>query len=321
MVILLVLCGEKYLGKLMTTSSEVSNMNAVKAFYSLEDDSVEVLIYGASHGRDGVDPKELYDKYGIGAFNRGGSWQTLSTTDLMIRDTFRTQSPKVILIETYFINHLAEDIDPEADVYYTKAVEMSEDKMEYLKNCFGGRLDRYLSYYFPLFTFHENWSSIGKGNFIPNSTVEYFIKNMGYNGGSNVDTEVEIGDYSTFRNKELKERSIEILDGIVDLCKKNNTEIIFFTIPYQGEYGYIETMTEYAEENGCTYINLFDKMDEIGISVEEDFRDSAHLNDSGAMKVSDYLGKYIVDHYEVTDMRLKSGNQWEKNLSMYEEEN
>ena len=50
------------------------------------------------------------------------------------------------------------------------------------------------------------------------------------------------------------------------------------------------------------------------MSIMMGFADEGHLNDSGARKVANYLGKYIVDHYDVTDMRKVSGNAWEKAL-------
>ena len=47
---------------------------------------------------------------------------------------------------------------------------------------------------------------------------------------------------------------------------------------------------KYAQENGCVYFNLFEYMDELGIDCETDFGDEGHLNNSGAVKVADFLG-------------------------------
>lgn len=71
-------------------------------------------------------------------------------------------------------------------------------------------------------------------------------------------------------------------------------------------------MEKYAEDHGCAYINLFEKMDEIGIDCSIDFCDKNHMTNSGAMKVADYLGRYIVENYDVTDMREVKGNLWER---------
>ena len=59
---------------------------------------------------------------------------------------------------------------------------------------------------------------------------------------------------------------------------------------------------------------MFEKIDEIGINPNTDFYDKGHLNDTGTIKVSNYLGKYIVEQYNLTDMRKIKNNIWQKNL-------
>jgi hypothetical protein len=73
-------------------------------------------------------------------------------------------------------------------------------------------------------------------------------------------------------------------------------------------------MKQYAQDNGCVYFNLFEYIDETGIDGETDFSDTGHLNDSGAAKVADFLGEYIINNYDVTDMRTVEGNLWEQDL-------
>ena len=67
-------------------------------------------------------------------------------------------------------------------------------------------------------------------------------------------------------------------------------------------------MKRYAEANNCIYLNLFEKIDDIGIDGNTDFRDIDHLNDSGAKKVADYLGGYIRKNYNVADERKLQDN-------------
>ena len=57
---------------------------------------------------------------------------------------------------------------------------------------------------------------------------------------------------------------------------------------------------------------LFELMDEVGLDGATDFSDDGHLNTSGGTKVANYLGKYLVDHYDLTDVRMVEGNAWEQ---------
>ena len=59
------------------------------------------------------------------------------------------------------------------------------------------------------------------------------------------------------------------------------------------------------------FINMFEHMEDAGISAETDFCDPHHLNVSGATKMADYLGAYLKENYDLTDWREVPGNLWE----------
>ncbi len=301
-----------YGGKLFRPLNTDSSFNAIDTFHSLPKNSVEVMVYGSSHAQIGVNVMEMYEKYGIGAYNYGNKWQNMNTTALFIQDSLRTQSPKVVLIETYHVNDLRMDTDMNGEIYYTKAIPFSHAKKRYLKQCFGENPKRYLSYYVPFAAFHKNWNHLQKGSFQDNSDHIDFYRTMGYWRYKDKAVKVDIEDYLTYEQKALSEEALQILDEIVSVCNENNAAIIFYTTPYAVQYHYFDAMEQYAQDQGCTYMNLFEKMDEIGIDCGTDFCDNHHMTVTGATKVADYLGKYIVEHYNVTDMREVDGNLWEQ---------
>lgn len=301
-----------YAGILFRPIRTDSSFNAINTFHSLPEDTVEVMIYGSSHAQIGLNVMEMYEKYGIGAYNYGNQWQHINTTLLFIQDSLRTQSPKVILVETYHVNGVLMDMDMDGEIYYTKAIPFSEAKSKYLKQCFGNKIERYLSYYMPFIAFHGNWNKLKADNLSRNSDHTDFYESMGYWRYKDETFQAHIDDYRTYKQKELSEEVIETLNEIVQVCEENNIEIVFYTAPYEAEYSYFSAMEKYAEDHGCAYINLFAKMDEMGIDCSTDFCDKNHMTISGATKVADYLGKYIVENYDVTDMRNVERNLWER---------
>ncbi len=301
-----------YGGKLFRPLSTDPSFKAIDAFHSLPEDTIEVMVYGSSHAQIGVNVMEMYERYGIGAYNYGNKWQNINTTALFVHDSLRTQSPKVVLIETYHVNDLRIDIDMNGEIYYTKAIPFSDAKKRYLDQCFGGHLKRYLSYYIPFVAFHKNWDHLQEGSFQDNSDPSDFRESMGYRRFKDEPVKIDIKDYRTFEQESLSEEALQVLDDIVSVCNENNAEIIFYTAPYALEYHYIDAMEQYARDHGCTYLNLFEKIDEMGIDCETDFYDDHHMTIKGATKVADHLGRYIVDHYDVTDMRKVDGNLWER---------
>ena len=75
---------------------------------------------------------------------------------------------------------------------------------------------------------------------------------------------------------------------------------------------------------GCEYIDLNLKNDTLKINWETDTRDAGdHLNYRGAVKVSDYLAKYLkssgklIDHRGEADYKLwaDANNVYEKEVS------
>ena len=108
--------------------------------------------------------------------------------------------------------------------------------------------------------------------------------------------------------------SVSELDKIVQFCRDNGIEVVFFALPWDANYQYSDAMEKYAEENGCVFLDLCKEFEEVGLDGKTDFSDYAHLNTRGSCKVADYIGQYLKDNYELTDMRNIEGNIWQKVL-------
>ncbi|MGN0437962.1 MAG: hypothetical protein ACI4F4_05510 [Lachnospiraceae bacterium] len=301
------------LGEIVRPSKVDSALKTIDTFHDMSENSFEVIGYGSSHIWRGLDMMELYNEYGIGGFNYGCTWQYMNTTNLFLKDSLRTQKPKVALIETYNVDGIRKDMNVNGEIYYTRNIPYSEGKKQYLKQCFGNDKERYLSYYMPLCAFHENWVNVSKENFIDNSSGYDFDASMGYYSFSNAKP-VKLPNPNEFNQKQLGEDSLAVLDEMVQICKENDIEIIFFTTPYVGTYEYGEAMEKYAKENDCVYFNFFEYIDELGIDGNTDFSDETHLNSAGAKKITDFLGAYMIEHYDLTDMRTVENNLWEERL-------
>lgn len=102
------------------------------------------------------------------------------------------------------------------------------------------------------------------------------------------------------------------MDDIVKTCDEKGIKLIFFTVPWKGQNNYSVAMSEYAKKQGCTYLDLFYHIEQVGVS--SDFYDDGHLNNTGAKKTADFLGAYLKENYELEDMRLVENNLWEDKI-------
>lgn len=290
------------LGHILRPTNTDSAITAINTFHNVEENTIDVIGYGSSHMWMGFDAQAMYDLYGISAYNYGCNWQHINTTELFVKDSFRTQSPKVVLVELFMVNHVLENVDMEGEIYYTRAISDFEGKRDYLKQCFGNDKEKYLSYYMPLCAFHENWTNLKPKSFKKITSDTDYAATRGSVLNESV-YPMTIADYTTFEQLQLEEKSLRSLDNIVEICKENNAEVIFYVAPYGFGYNYSDAMSVYAQENGCVFLDMYKLADEVGLDQSTDYCDNEHLNKYGAYKVAEYLGNYIVNNYDVTDFR------------------
>lgn len=92
--------------------------------------------------------------------------------------------------------------------------------------------------------------------------------------------------------------------------KLSNIGGSYFCCYVDTEFACDDALKAYAQENGCTYLDLFEYIDCVGIDCETDFYNAGH----GVVEVSDFLGESIVNNCDVTDRRIVKENIWEQNL-------
>ncbi len=189
----------------------------------------------------------------------------------------------------------------EGQIYYTRAIPNFDGKKEFLKDCFGDDWKNYVPYYIPLVMFHDNWAGVKLEDFSKNRSVKYYMETRGCEGSDEVQP-VHLEDFlKPSQNSWLPEDSIVVLDKMLQACNEKGIKVIFYTCPYQGYYIFSDIMKAYAEANGCVYLNMFDMLEEIGFDENTDFRDTQHLNNRGAGKLADFMGKYIVENYLINN--------------------
>ena len=103
-----------------------------------------------------------------------------------------------------------------------------------------------------------------------------------------------------------------MLTQIVELCREENIRVVLCTIPWQGTNLYAEYLQNFADFYGCSYVNLYDHIEEMGLDASADFSDTGHLNSTGAAKIARYLGAYLKANVSLTDFRTQENNLWEQ---------
>lgn len=83
---------------------------------------------------------------------------------------------------------------------------------------------------------------------------------------------------------------------IIDLCEEHDVELIFYRTPYTSTVNELKKSNWFAEccaERGILYVDL---EKELSFDTETDFLDYHHLNESGALKATDYLAEIVLPY-------------------------
>ena len=292
--LLIITVGVSYLGERLTPNFIGDAYNQMDAFHEQPENSIDVLGLGSSHAWKGCDTARLSDVCGANAWNYGCNWQHMNTTRLFLEDALKTQKPQVVVVECFYVEPLT-DTDVVGEVYYTRHLGDSEAREKYLDECFYGVWSRYLAYYVPIISFHENWTGINRWIY-KNPTDGYdFAGHHGYMA-SDVVVESSWGDYTSYAQKKFDDETESVLMDMVTICKENNIRLIFYLAPYDGEYAYFDALEKFADENDCTFLNLYELEGALAINQDTDFQDPGHLNVAGSYKVATYLGEYLIEN-------------------------
>ena len=278
----------------------------IKTFYEQDEDTVDVLVIGSSHSYTNFRPDVLWNNYGYSSYILGASIQPLWNSYYYLEEALKTQSPKVIILEGYRLVEQKEYTTVYYAIKSTYGMKWSETKIDAMKASFEE--DELKNYIFEFTNYHSRYSDVGKGDFVSYSNNEWYKYYKGELSKLDVYelTEPKVSEYST-KEKKLAEKTEEYYIKMIELAKSYNIPLVTVVAPYnmpQGEYGYYKYAEKIAESYGMPFINTNELYDELNIDFSADFCDEyGHLNNLGAEKLSDYVGKYISEHYNVEDHR------------------
>ena len=281
-----------------------------RTFYRERTNSIDVMVFGSSHAACSFNNDIWWKEDGIASFTLSCGGQNLPETVYYIEEAFKSQHPKVILIETLNADRLPYSEDSgcyELDIgeLYRSNLSMRWG-VSYLRMV-QEQAKRYgisdalkwdMAFKFPVT--HSNYSQISQEDYVRN---ESYIR--GYRGDASVGS-CAFPEFTEER-AELTPLCLESLDRIFDLCNRNNAIPVFFCAPYDEtaeEFAIQNSVGDYIREHGYEFIDYNRIYKDIEFDFENDFRDDGnHLNNSGAEKITRALLSSITDKYDFPDHR------------------
>ncbi|MCR5798903.1 MAG: hypothetical protein K6G69_02415 [Lachnospiraceae bacterium] len=290
------------------TESKASD-NKYRAFFEHSQD-FDVFFLGTSHVINAVYPMELWHDYGISSYNFGGHANELATTYWVFKNALNYSKPKVVFVDCMLLGdqqktwddfsyvHLSLDAFPLSLTKINAINDLLDDKV-IVQRISEGSLTvsekrTKIGLLWDYSVYHPRWSELSEGDFCPTSIKEYGAESRIYISKPGV----VVNNPQTVLTE--KTTGIEYLIKIIETCDENDIDIVLMNLPFpvntEKQWQEINTVYTIADKYGVDYINF---LDEDVVDFNTDCYDSnSHLNPSGALKVTDYLGKYILSKYK-----------------------
>ena len=280
----------------------------IEDLYEYPDNSIDVLLLGSSHVGVNIDPTQLNSEYGMAAYSLWGSVQPTWNSYFYLKEALKTQKPKVVVLEGFLTSQDYEYMDYSRIIKNTLGMKLSQNKLEAIN--VSATNDVKKDIYLGFSTYHTRYAELVATDFT-RFPWNFELADKSISNGTGITPckipEIEGAD----GYKDLKPKMKEYLLKIMELCKSENIPLMIFVSPFSASKGELErfnTVQKLAEENGVTFINYNKSYEEIGIDFTKDFADSAgHLNDGGVAKLTNALGTFLTENYELPD---RTGDKW-----------
>lgn len=277
---------------------------------------IDIAAFGSSLCACSFAALELYEQYGMSAYNIGGSWQPVMVSYFLLQKLLETEKPKVVLLEA---NNLFVPWHEDTYRLGLDGLPISKIKIEAIKeHCKDEDAESQLSYILNLCKYHFAWKNLKEYGFHltdPKKEQEihqgYRIRNTVYTPPDEYVNFQGWTDTGTEREKYDNEGYTYICK-FIELCQRNGIDIILYQ-------DYVTNTTKWrdwtperhnatkdlADFYGIPYIdfNMKDVFSASGCNFSTDLADENHDNLLGAIKVTRYLGEYLHANYDLPDHR------------------
>lgn len=292
------------------------------------DEEYDVQVFGACHSYTSFQARYFEETYGLTSYVMGGPGEIFPVTWLHMLERFEEDVPEVALVEIWGI-HAYETYDTREKIlgYYLQPnVELfpfSAAKAEVIRDF--DTLDMVLEN-FPIAKYKDrliegdltgvdfNYSFEG----VCELTSDYDKEEMSMRFANNgfcvmpmwhddpaYDPYIEVLDFDERQPDvaeddllELEADMLKYVEKIIALCEEKGVELIFYRAPYlskENELRKTNWFARYCAERNVLFLDLEKEMT---FDLETDFLDYHHLNETGALKATDYLASYILKALE-----------------------
>lgn len=280
-------------------------VDAIHGYYGVEENTLDVLFMGSSPYLRGISPNIMEDN-GFTSYVRASALQPPSTTYHLLAESLEYQSPELVVLFPDNIFTEYDYVEREGDLRRAlDGMKISMHKIEAVSVITAAdERQTMLSYLFPFFRYHERWKEVEWFVDEP-ETLPLYSETNGNVSLPDISPQEYPENFMEDMGEALPEldgESVYYFEKIIALCKENDIEVLLMHMPKMSwSYGQSQAISNFAEEMDVAYLDmdLEDVRLELGLDTQVDYYDQGHMNTTGTVKVSKWLGAYLAETYEL----------------------
>jgi len=269
-------------------------------FYEHAED-LDLLFFGSSHMLNAAIPMQLWHDYGISSYVMAYGSCRMSYSYWLAMNALRLGSPELMVIDCAYIHYdekLNELSGPNHMLFDSMPISLF--KLEALSDLYDKRSD-FMNYLFPLTEYHTRWSVLEAEDF----SAEPLIMGQALHFGVR---QAQLNMAPRDDSAELDSISLDYLIRIIEECRKQGVDVLLTYIPFQAGEDCLNEMAflySFAQEHGLDYIDPYTLAEVIDSRCDyvDSRNDNSHLNFAGAVKFTDYIGRYVRENFPLPDHR------------------
>lgn len=286
----------------------------------------DVLFFGDSRFVNCLFPMELWEDYGIAGYNLSCYGNTMPVNYWSMMNALDYASPKVVVLAVNGVRkdikvtgsssdlHTAMDFWPLSRTKVRAVMDLTDDP--HAKDDDGNRYaDMRWEYCLTLGKYHDRWSKLTPNDFTGRPNVQ---KGADMMVGVAPTEEYDIIDDDLYADEQGVGYSY--LRRTIEECQQRGIRVLLVHLPYPASENAqmnANTVGSIAEEYGVEYID-FVRLDSVVDYAVDCYDQQAHLNPSGGLKVTDYIGAYLAEHFGLGDHRGEADYaNWQKDEQDY----
>ncbi|HIU48907.1 MAG TPA: hypothetical protein IAB04_06050 [Candidatus Avimonoglobus intestinipullorum] len=287
-------------------------------FYNSPREEYDVLFFGSSNTYCSFNPLVLWEEKQVKSYVFATQNQPIWATYHYMKDAFKTQKPKVAVLDVLMMTKHTEYYDDGVNYSFADDMPFSWNKIQLALVSAQGKGAFDLLFNFT--KYHSRWNELKEEDYTFRRGEQrdylkgYVLLPDVYPDGIRPDvTEVTA-------TAELLDKNVEYLEKIIRLCEEEQVELLLVKAPNNkttAQEAHYREVEQLAREHGVPYVDYNNYYEEIGLDLKTDFYDKSHLNYRGAEKFTRFFAASL--SLAPSEDHNHTAAQWDLDLQEYKQ--